>query len=76
MEQVTKVVFPYKDMPAAIKDRFKKLGGPVGAFRFMRKGYQELKWREHWQARARARAQEEDTAFAAAHKGGGTKEKS
>jgi hypothetical protein len=65
-----KVVFPYPDIETASKDGFKKLGGPAEAFRYMRKGYQELMWRARWEARMKERQKAEDAAFEAAKKKG------
>lgn len=58
-----KVIFPYSNMEIAIKDNFKKIGGVVGAYRYMRRGFQELNWRKHWEARAKARLLVEDEKF-------------
>jgi len=60
-----KVSFPYPTMEVAIKDKFIKIGGVISAYRYLRRGYQELNWRKNWEARAKAKTIAEDTELAA-----------
>jgi hypothetical protein len=64
------VIFPYKGLPEAIKDGFKKIGGADQAFRFLRKGYKEISWRKRSEESARIRDREADEAWAASTKSG------
>jgi len=64
MSEGEKVVFPYESFAQAEKDKFKKLGGTEGAFRFLQKGYKSIMWRKKADANAKELAQAEDAAFA------------
>jgi len=55
-----RITFPYESMGEALKDRFRRIGGIERAFRCLRRGYLELKWRENTTKRAKARPVEED----------------
>jgi len=50
-------------MAEAVRDKFKKLGGPDEAFRFLVKGWKTIAWRRKTELAARARAAAEDAAF-------------
>jgi hypothetical protein len=54
------VAFPYKTLDLAVKDGFKKIGGPDQAFRFLAKGFKEVQWRKRANANTKAREAEED----------------
>ena len=56
------VTFPYKNLDAAVKDGFKKIGGPDQAFRFLQKGYKEVHWRRKANANAREAEKAQDAA--------------
>lgn len=60
-----KVVFPYDSLEKAEKDRYKKIGGPDQAFRFLVKGYKSIAWRKRADANQKAQEQAEDEAFRA-----------
>jgi hypothetical protein len=53
-----RVVFPYATLDAAVKDAFKRLGGPEKAFALLVKGYKTSAWRK----RAEENAKEADEA--------------
>lgn len=57
------VLFPYRDMPTAEKDAFRKIGGPDKAFTFLVRGFKTAEWRKRTDASARARDAAEDAAF-------------
>lgn len=40
-----KVEFPYSDFDAGLADDFVKIGGRAEAFRYMAKGFKEIRWR-------------------------------
>jgi len=60
-----KITFPYETLSQAEKDRYKKIGGPDQAFRFLVKGFKSIAWRKRADANAKARDAEEDAAFEA-----------
>lgn len=41
-----KASFPYDTFDEALRDGFKKIGGRIGAFRCMQKGYKTIIWRK------------------------------
>jgi hypothetical protein len=41
-----KANFPYESFDQALKDGFQKIGGRIGAFRCMQKGYKTIIWRK------------------------------
>jgi hypothetical protein len=63
------VTFPYANMGEATKDKFKKIGGPDQALRFLKKGYKAVEWRKRTDAAAKAREEAEDAAFLAENPG-------
>jgi hypothetical protein len=56
------VTFPYKDLAAAIKNKFAKIGGQDKAFAYLVKGFKSAEWRKRSDASARARDAAEDAA--------------
>jgi hypothetical protein len=40
------VGFPYASIESAIKDEFKRIGGPAAAFKFLEKGFKTIQWRK------------------------------
>lgn len=60
-----KVVFPYASLSEASKDKYRKIGGPEQAFRFLVKGYKSILWRKRADANAKAVEDEQDAKFIA-----------
>jgi hypothetical protein len=56
------IAVPYKDMAAAVKDAFKKFGGPEKAFTLLVRGFKTVEWRKRTDRAARERAKAEDAA--------------
>ena len=59
------VKFPYSNLDTALKDKFKKIGGPDAAFRYLVKGFKTAFWRRKTNANAREAEKAEDERFAA-----------
>jgi len=51
--------FPYKTMDAAIKDAFRRVGGPDEALRFLGKGWKNFWWRRRTESRSKEQEVEE-----------------
>ncbi len=58
-----KVVFPYDTLEEAVKDKFKKIGGPTQAFRYLVKGFKTIEWRKRADATSKVVEKEQDAAF-------------
>ena len=65
MDPTEKVTFPYETLAQAEKDRFKKLGGPEQAFRYLIKGFKSIEWRKRADLNAKLADAAADAAFAA-----------
>jgi hypothetical protein len=68
MPENKQVTFPYKTLDIAVKDKFKKIGGPEKAFAFLVKGFKSVEWRRRADKAARARDEAEDVAVTASAK--------
>jgi len=64
MEPTEKVTFPYETLAQAEKDRFKKIGGPDQAFRFLVKGFKSIAWRKRADLNTKLAEAAADEAFA------------
>ena len=53
------VVFPYTTFAEAYRDKFKKIGGTVQAFRYLAKGYKAIEWRRRANENAKLALEEE-----------------
>jgi hypothetical protein len=57
------VVFPYANLSEAVRDKFRLIGGPDQAWRFLVKGFKEITWRRRTNKALREREKEEDREF-------------
>lgn len=63
MSEHPKVEFPYDTLAQAEKDKFKKLGGPDAAFRYLVKGFKNVAWRKRADFNAKMASDAEEERF-------------
>lgn len=63
-----RAIFPYADMDEAMKDKFDKIGGKIGAFRAMQKGWKTVIWRKRAEKNVKEKEDAHEAALAAAEK--------